>query len=68
MKPNFKLSMPLISLFLTLHLVTYGGGLNSPLYVKSTALGSGDGTSWTNAMTNLQQAIDLAAIKEIPFL
>ncbi|HEY3385284.1 MAG TPA: hypothetical protein VGK46_02170, partial [Saprospiraceae bacterium] len=62
MKRKFKLTMPLISLFLTLHLFTYGGGFNSPIYVKITATGSGDGSSWTNAMTNLQLAIDSADV------
>lgn len=29
-------------------------------YVKASATGTGDGTSWTNAFTNLQHAIDIA--------
>src|SRR5574338_59066 len=29
-------------------------------YVKATATGTGDGSSWTNAFTDLQHAIDVA--------
>ncbi|MEQ9229704.1 MAG: hypothetical protein RIF46_03420, partial [Cyclobacteriaceae bacterium] len=31
------------------------------VYVDQDATGTGDGASWTNAMTNLQAAIDAAA-------
>lgn len=36
------------------------GGVNGNYYVKATATGTGDGSSWTDAITNIQVAIDLA--------
>jgi predicted outer membrane repeat protein len=48
--------------------VTYGSNMGyyqdaalavpSPVYVKADAVGTGDGSSWTNAYTNLMDAID----------
>ncbi len=34
-------------------------------YVKSTATGTGDGSSWTNAFTDLQTAIDAAVMGDV---
>ena len=36
------------------------GGLYGNAYVKSTATGLGNGSSWTDAYTSLQEAIDKA--------
>jgi hypothetical protein len=60
MKAINKLSLALITLFLTLHLSSFGGGFSGPHYVKNSATGAGDGSSWTDAITDLQVAINLA--------
>lgn len=42
-------------LFVCLSIFTFG--LNAQVYVDADATGSGDGTSWTNAYTNLNDAL-----------
>ena len=61
MKSKFTFHLTIVALFLFLQMASYAGGYYGNFYVKSTATGTGDGSSWTDAMTDLQQAIDLAA-------
>jgi hypothetical protein len=57
---QFHILSFVFSLFLLLPAPAYSFYAN--YYVKATATGTGDGSSWTNAFTNLQAAIDAASV------
>jgi hypothetical protein len=61
MKTNVTTQFVLLAVLMLLQLTTFAGGYFGNYFVKGTATGTGDGSSWTDAMPNLQQAIDLAA-------
>lgn len=59
-----KTLLPILAIGLFMFALTpsalSAGGLYGNAYVKSTATGLGDGSSWTDAYTSLQEAIDKA--------